>query len=376
MKKIILSALIFVVLLSGCSSTPKSDEDIKNKIMTYRQQIANLNSKIAELESQLGVDSSSIGGLLVDTMMVSSKHYEHYITVTANVDAENNALISPQMNGQVIAVYVQEGQTVSRGQLLAKINDDVLQSNLAQLETSLFLADTMYQKQKTLFDQNVISEVQYLQAKNQKETLEKNINVIKTQIAQTRITAPFSGIIDKVDIKVGELATPGRPVFQLVNLSSMIVMADASEKYLPYLNINDDVKITFPTYPDIKIDTKIYQKGNVIDPANRTFWLKIKFPNVDNKIKPNMLSTLTMKDYEADDVLVVPTNVLNKDINGWFIFIAKKENNEYVARKKYIEIGVSDNDNTIVENGLNQGDIVITKGFNQVSDGMKVSIYN
>lgn len=375
MKKTIIAAIVLVALLSGCSSS-NSREDIQNQIMSYKQQIANINKKIAELENQLGTDSLLNNNILVDTQIVRTSYYEHFITVTANVDAEKNALISPQMNGQIIGVYVQEGQTVRQGKLLAKINDDVLQSNLAQLQTSLFLADTMYQKQKMLFDQNVISEVQYLQAKNQKETLEKNIDVIKSQIAQTRIYAPFSGIIDKVDIKVGELATPGRAVFQLVNLNTMIVNADVSETYLPNLNIGNPVIITFPTYPDIKIDAKIFQKGNVIDPANRTFWLKIKFPNIDKKIKPNMLATLKMKDFEANDVLVVPTTILNKDINGWFLFVVNNENNEFIAHKKYVEIGVSDNDNTIIEKGINQGDIVINKGFNQVSDGMKVSINN
>jgi len=374
MKKILIIALMLIGITVGCKNEGQNSGDINNQIMTYKEQVAELNSKIKELESQVEIDSTGAGKLLVDTVVIKKRPFKHYITVTANVEAEKYALISPQMNGQVIKIYVQEGQRVSQGQLLAKLNDDVLQKNLAQLQTSLLLADTMYQKQKTLYDQKVVSEVQYLQAKNQKEALEKNIEVIKSQIAQAQIRAPFSGIIDKIDIKEGELASPGRAIFELVNLGSMISNADVSEKYLPSLNIGDNVTITFPTYPDIKIETKIYQKGNVIDATNRTFWIKFKYPNIKEQIKPNMLSIVQLSDYESKSDIVIPSNILNQDINGWYVFSLTLKDNSYVANKTYVEIGISDNENTIITKGLKEGDIVVSLGFNQITEGMEVKI--
>lgn len=364
---------MIIFALSSCNNQAKNTADVRNQIMDYKKQVADLNIKISELEEILENDSSSISSnLLVETKVVSKQHFEHYITVTANIDAEQNAIISPQMNGQIIKIYVKEGQRVTKGQLLAKLNDDVLQKNLSQLYTSLVLADTMYQKQKILFDQNVISEVQYLQAKNQKETLEKQIEVIKSQMYLSQIRAPFSGIIDNIFKKEGELAIPGQPAFQLVNLTTMKAIADVSEKHIPTLHIGSQVNITFPTYPDISIDTKVSQKGNVIDPVNRTFWLQVKFKNIDEQIKPNMLATLKLKDFEIDSVIVVPTSILNKDINGWFLYIAEQKDNELLAKKNYVEIGESDAKTTIIKNGLEEGDLIITKGFNQVSDGLKI----
>lgn len=376
MKKILVTLTIIIIALSSCNNQPQSPEEIREQIISYKQQVGDLNTKITELEAMLDDSLFVENNLTVETKIITVEHFEHYITVTANVDAEQNVFISPQMNGQITNVYVKEGQRVSKGQLLARINSDVLQKNLIQLQTSLSLADTMYQKQKTLFDQNVVSEVQYLQAKNQKETLEKNIDVIQSQLALSYIAAPFSGIIDKVNVDVGELASPGQPIFQLVNLNTMLAIADISEKHIPTLNIGDVVKVTFPTYQNIEIDTKVYQKGNVIDATNRTFWLKVRFPNIKEQIKPNMLATIKLKDFEADSVIVVPTSVLNKDIKGWFLFTVDKQNDENVAKKTYVEIGISDKNATIINKGLVQGDIIITKGYNLVSNGLKIQINN
>ncbi len=374
MKKIFLIAVL-TVIFAGCGNKPKSEQDIKNKIMEYKSQIVELNQKIEELNKMLGNDTLAVTHeFKVEVLPVSKKHFAHYVEVTGNVDAVDNALISPQTNGQITKIYVTEGQYVKKGQLLAKLNDEVLRNNLAQLQTSLLLADTMYQKQKSLYEQNVVSEVQYLQAKNQKETLEKNIEVIKSQIALSRITAPFSGVIDQIFKKEGEIAPPGQPLMQLVNLSKMEVTAQISENYLPDIELNNPVSISFPTYPDLKIDSKITFKGNVIDPVNRTFRVKVKFNNIENKIKPNMLAVVKFKDFEADSAIVVPTNTLSKDINGWFLFVLNKQDGKNIVEKRYVTIGISDDNNTLIKSGLQEGELIITKGNNLVKDGMIVNI--
>lgn len=375
MKKIFYIIFILFAIIISCNNESSKVDEIKNQISKYKQQITELNSKIKVLESQINTDSLKIDFLKVDTMIIKEEVYYHYISITSNVEAEKYAFISPQMNGQIVKIYVHEGQRVKTGQLLAKLNDDVLQKNLAQLRTNLFLADTMYQKQKILFEQKIVSEVQYLQAKNQKEALEKNIEIIKSQISQSQIRAPFSGIIDKIEVKEGELASPGRAIFQLVNLNTMFSTAEVSEKYLPVFNIGDKVLVNFPTYKDIKIETKIYQKGNIIDAKNRTFWLKIKYPNVKEKIKPNMLSVVEICDYKGEDDIVVPSEILNQDANGWYVFgLEKNKKDKYIANKKYVEIGISDDKRTVISKGLEPSDIVITSGHNQVAEAMEVQI--
>lgn len=373
MKKILISILTIAVLLAGCTGKSGNKDAINKKINLYEQKVADLNDKIAELKKQVGADSNEVG-LLVAVDTVKQRDFSSYINVVADIQAEDYAFISPQMNGQIIKIYVSEGQRVSQGTLLAKINDEVLQRNLAQLRTNLLLADSLYQKQKSLYEQNVISQVQYLQAKNQKDALEKNIDVVNTQIQQTNITAPFSGIVDRIDIQVGEIASPGKPIIQIVNLGSMYAKADVAENYLPYINIGDKAELNFPTYPDLKVTSTINQKGNIIDPSSRTFWVKIKFNNINEKIKPNMFANLTLKNFEAKNVIYVPSNILAKDITGWYVYIAKLEGNNYYAHKQYVKLGNADPNNTIITDGLSLGDLLITKGYNEVSENEKLTI--
>lgn len=377
MKKILIILSIAIISITGCKNENSSPKEIKAKILEYRTEISNLNKKIDELYAQLGEDTSvNINDLKVDVLAIQKQSFKHFVEVTGSVDAVNNSRISPQMNGQITKIYVNEGQKVSRGQLLVKLNAEVLKKNLAQLQTSLLLADTMYQKQKKLFNQKVISEVQYLQAKNQKETLEKNIDVINSQLALSVIRAPFSGIVDQIYVKEGEISMPGKPVIQLVNLSQMEVTADIPENYLPKINIGDKIKLRFQTYQDMKIESKISFKGNVINPVNRTFRIKAKFKNPNQKIKPNMLAVIHFNDYSTAKAIVVPSEILAKDVNGWYLFVAEKENNKTIARKRYVKIGISDIDKTIINSGLNENELVITKGFNLVKEGLKISVNN
>jgi len=374
MKKTFLIVFLVGIVLFGCKKEQNNPVKIKNQIVAYKMQIEELNAKIIKLESSLGEDTLINSLVKVEFVTVKTQKLERSIDITANVDAENNAMISPEMNGQITKIYVKEGQQVSKGQVLAKLNDEVLKNNLAQLQSSLLFADTMYQKQKKLYEQKIVSEVQYLQAKNQKETLEKNIDVIKSQIALSTIKAPFSGIVDRIYFKEGEIAAPGRAVFQIVNLTTMIATADISEKYLPKIKLGDVVKLNFPTYSDIEISSKIYQIGNVIDPTNRTFRIKIMFNNVQNKIKPNMLSVIQLVDYSSDNAIVLPSNCLIQDIAGWYVYIIEQKDNKNFARKKYVDVGVSTQNETEILNGLNEGDKIITKGYNQVKDGLEINL--
>ena len=372
MKKIFLIIAVFILTTTACHKKTKDPQAIRNQIMEYKAQITELNKKIDELYAQLGEDTTNLNDMLKVRVQTSEKqHFAHFVEVTGNVDAVNNALISPQLNGQIVKIYVKEGQHVSKGQILMKLNDEVLRKNLAQLQTNLILADTMFEKQKKLYEQNVISEVQYLKAKNQKESLEKNIAALQSQISMATVRAPFSGIIDRIFVKEGELAVPGRVAIQIVNLSKMEVTAEVSEKYLPKVNIGDKVTLTFQTYPDIEIKSSVNFKSNVIDPVNRTFRIKVQFNNIKNKIKPNMLAVVRFKDYEADSVIVVKTEILSKDINGWFLFVVDDNG---TVEKRYVKIGVSDQNSTVITEGLNAGEKYIIQGYNLVKDGMNVRV--
>jgi len=287
--------------------------------------------------------------------------------------AENIAFISPEMNGQIKNVYVKEGQFVKKGQLLISLNSAVIQSSISELKTALSLAKIMYEKQKTLWEQKIGKEIDYLQAKNQKEGLEAKLATTNAQLRMSKIYAPFSGIVDAIYSKKGEMATPGRKLIDFVNLNTMEVVAEISEKYLPHISKGDAVTINFPTYPELKKEAVIFRTANIINPANRTFKVFVKINNKDKKIKPFMIAELILSDYTGLD-FSVPSIIIKKDRKGEYVFVIKNSNNKTTAEKRYVKTGLHTGNNTIIKDGLNANENIIVDGYNLVNSGMEVQI--
>ena len=376
MKRTYYLIIIIGLLLSACGRPPvQTPEQIKEKIFSYKEEIAELNKKISDLEVKLKeTDTTNIDNAIsVSIKELTTEYFAHYFEATGEVEAVKEAYISPEINGQIKRIYVKEGDFVKKGQLLASLNSAVMYNNLAELEIQLVLADTLFQKQKQLWKQNIGSEVQFLQAKTTKESLERSIKTLKSQIAMSNVRAPFAGIVDRIFQKEGELGTPGMRIIQLVNLSTMYVKTDLSEKYLKDISQRDSIIITFPSYPDIKIRTTVYQKGNIIDQNNRTFTIKARINNIKNQIKPNLLAVIRLQDYNTPEAILVPTMIINQDINGFFLYCVKQnEKGKNMAKKTYVEIGRADNINTIITSGLQKGDRVIIGGYNLVRDGSEI----
>lgn len=373
MKKLIF--IITLGILAACSSkvdNPGNTEDIKNQIAEYKKQVIELNKKIKKLEKELqSTPDETIKGTPVSVKQLNSEEFNHYIEVNGVVEAINTAYISPEINGQVKKIYVKEGQHVKKGQLLIKINSSVTESSLKEIETSLELAKTVYIKQKQLWDKNIGSEIDYLRAKNNKEALESKLETLQAQLDMAMIKAPIDGIVDELMVKEGELAIPGMQMLQLVNLSTLYVNADVSEAYITKVKKGEMVLLEFPSYPDIVMKVPVYRIGNTVKSANRTFKVQLKIKNKNNQIKPNVLARIKINDFTAENALLVPSLIIKQDLKGSYVYIADDDN---LARKVYVETGLSYLGSTVITNGLSAGDKVIVKGYNQVSDGSKVQI--
>jgi RND family efflux transporter MFP subunit len=214
----------------------------------------------------------------------------------------------------------------------------------------------------------------YLTAKNNKESLESSLATLKAQINLSDIKAPFSGYIDDIYVKEGELAMPGMPIMQLVNLDELYINADASEAYITKIKKGDLVMVEFPSYPDIKVELPVHRIGNVVKPANRSFNIQVKMQNQNGLIKPNVVSMIKINDFSEEKALTVPTIIIKKDITGDYVYVASNKGDRLIAEKKYIESGPSYNDQTMVVKGLEPGQDVIVSGFNMVSDGIAVEV--
>ncbi len=367
---LILSISIFII---SCSSNNENISDA-DKLKEYKKQIEDLNLKVKEIEKT--AEAGDYTGLKIPVKVESivSSPFSHSFTAAGEIESIAEAFISPEVNGQIISIEVSEGEIVKKGELLAKLNTVIVDNNIVELEAQLTLAKTIYEKQSMLWEKNIGSERQYLEAKNAYTNLENKLVTLRSQRDMSFIKSPINGIVEDVLLKEGELAAPGSQLMQIVNIDELYVTVQLSEAYLPVIKKGDVVDIKFPSYPGLVYREPVYRTGNVINKQNRTFTVQIKVDNKDEKLKPYMLANVVINDYNAVETIVLPSIIIKEDMNGSFIYIIGKENLNDVAVKKYIQTGRSFKDKTEVIDGLSVGDIIITDGYNNVSKGAVVTI--
>ena len=313
-------------------------------------------------------------GVLIETKTLKTERFEHHITINCTVEAILEAFVSPETNGQIKKVHVHEGQRVKKGDLLVSLNSDAVRSGIDEVKSSLGLAVTVYERRKGLWEKNIGSEIQVLEARTSMESLQNRLKSLEAQLDMAEIRAPIDGIVDKIDRKEGELAMPGLELLQLVNLRQMRINAEMAETYLGRINEGDSVEVVFPTYTDRKIHTKIKRISNSINPKNRTVTIQVELDNEDESIKPNMMASLVMSDFIEDNALVVPAIIIKNDMQGHFVYVVEHKDGKTVAQKTYVKAGLTEQGQTMVVEGLEEGRQVIVAGYNQVSNGMPVKL--
>lgn len=372
--------VVSLVYLTSCDEQqqPNDIEQIKQQISEYKQLVVETNKKIASLEEEL----ERLGGVAVmenavpvSVSALAKQPFSHYVKVNGSVEAVNEATISPETNGQIKVIAVKKGERVTTGQVVARLNTSVIENNIREVETNLELAKTLYERQKNLWEQKVGSEVQFLQAKNNYESLQSRLKTLESQLETSVIKAPFKGIVDNIFAKEGELAMPGMPLMQIINLDTLYVNAEVSESFLSVVQPSEEVILRFPSYPGYEKNIRIHRIGNVINPENRTFRLQLLINNQQERFKPNMVASISFKSFSADSALVVPSILIKQDVQGYFVFTAKRNGNgNLFAHKVYIERGLDSEGKTMIKEGLKAGDLIIVNGHNQVTEGAPLNV--
>ena len=374
MKKLLIITSM-AVLASACNMN--SPEMLEQQLKKKKDQVRELNDQIASLEEQLSQNPVEVAATFLVPVTVKSmdpQPFEHYIEITGRLEAEEDAFISPEMNGQIDKIYVKEGQSVKKGQLLLSLNTSITESSIQEVKTGLELATKLYEKQKDLWDQKIGSEMQYLEAKNAREQAEARLATLEAQLDMARVRAPFTGLVETILLKEGELAAPGRQVIQMVSLNKLKLYGNISERYMTSIKKGDIVIVNFPDVKGLSVKIPIHRVGNVIDNTSRTFRIEMKINNRQKNLKPNMYSTIQVNNFKTASAFVVPSVSIKQDIKGNYLYVASKEEGEIKARKRYIETGLSFKDQTMIREGVSQGEEVIVRGFAQVSDGVNISV--
>ncbi len=358
MKRIIfICSAIFLISCGGKSI------DKKTELETLKKERVALNTKISALEAEVGSAAAANEVKNVGILEINESSFSNYLEVQGKIDAEDNVQVNPEAQGVVTAVFVSIGQNVGRGQVLAQIDDKVLRQNISELQTQLELATSLFQRQKNLWDQKIGTEVQYLNAKTQKEAAERRISTLRSQMSMYKIKAPISGTIDAMDLKVGQAVSPGMSAIRIINASKLKAKAQVAESYAGRVNQGDDVQVILPDIPDT-ISTKISFASKSIDPVSRSFNVEIKLPS-NRSYRPNMLSILKIIDYKNDKALIVPVNAIQKAENGDYLFIS--ENGK--AKRVNIQTGKVSDGKAEILSGIKAGDKVIVAGTEGLSPG-------
>ena len=374
----------FTIFLAACGSTTKEEkgelndkkvqlEKLKGEQKELSADIVALEKEIAKLDTSAGVKEKE---KLVTLSVLEPGRFTHYIDLQGRIDAENIAYVTPRgMGGMVTAVYVNEGQPVRKGQLLLRLDNSVGRRQLEQLQTQLSYAKDIYQRQQNLWNQNIGTEVQLLTAKNNVETLEKQIATAREQLAEANVYAQMSGIADQVSIKVGETFSPqtaSMSGIRIVNMNDLKVIAAIPENYLSRVKVGTNLLITLPEQNNDTLRAKVNVVGKVIDPNTRAFEIEARIPAGKN-LKPNQLAMVKIQDYVASTAISIPINTLQNDEKGKFVMVAVKENGKMIARKRAVGIGELYGDRLEVRSGLQIGDTLITEGFQGLYDGQLIT---
>ena len=312
---------------------------------------------------------------LVSVMTVKDTVFSHYLDIQGNVDTKENILIQPEFSGTLTSLTVKAGQKVAKGQILARVDDAGMSSQLANAENQYALAKTTYERQKNLWDQKIGSEIQYLQAQTQMISAQKGVAQIRAQLSKTVIRAPFSGTIDEVFVEKGQVIAPStQGLMRIVNLGNMFVSTSVPETYIGKLKVGDQVDV-YLTSLGKTYKGKVRQVANFINPNNRSFGIEVSVPNPENLLRPNQVAKLKITDYTSKNAVVVPTNVIQEDGKGdQYVYVVEGSNGKTGnAKKVIVTLGQSSDNVTEVLSGLSSNDVIVTEGVNSISDGMKLN---
>lgn len=368
-KTIFFIALVVIAVACG------KPADKKAELAKLKKERDAISLKIKALEAEIdGSDTTSKSKITpVAITEAAQSEFNHYLEVQGKVDGEDNIAVTAQMAGAITAVYVKEGDAVRKGQVLAQMDNSVLQQQIVNMKQQLAFATNLYVKQKALWDKQIGSEVQYLTSKNNKESLETNLAALNDQLEMTRIKSPINGSVEEVNLKVGQMASPGLPAVRVVNFSTVKVVAEIAEAYAPKVKPGNKVIVFFPDF-NTEIVSQVRFTSKYINPVNRTFQSEVRLGPSKVEYRANMMAVVKINDYQNPSAFTVPVTLIRETQAGKYIYVAKEEQGKLIARRLPVTVGSTYNGLAEIIKGITTGDKIITTGFNSLIDGELIQV--
>ncbi|MGR3811587.1 efflux RND transporter periplasmic adaptor subunit [Jiulongibacter sp. NS-SX5] len=374
MKKyaFLLIALAFATVSCG-EKDSNTLEGKKARLQELKAEISQLESEAKDLEGFISEAEPDTTERItyVKAMPIVATDFAHFVEANGRLEAVNNVFVSPQMGGALTKVFVTEGDYVKKGQKIATIDNSILRNSMNEIKIQLETAQTIFDRQKALWDQKIGTEIQYIQAKAQVESLLKRLATLEAQDAQNIVTAPISGYVDEVRMKAGEMSSPGLGIARIVNLSNLKVVAKIPDTYAGTIQKGDLIEISFPDLQKT-VNARLSFVSQTVDPVTRTFTAEAKIP-YDKQLKPNLNAQIKIKDQARSAAVVVDRNLVQNTERGTIVYVAETRDGEQVAASREVTTGLSYGGDIEITSGIAAGDVIITEGYQDLVDGEKIS---
>ncbi len=354
---------------------PKDLGSMKSLLSESKQAQLQLEQLIEKLENDIDEkDTTKIKTISVTAVKTEKKDFKSYAEIQGSVRSERSTMASSETGGRLVQMTWEEGQYIKKGDLVARLDLEAVDKQVAELEKRLELATTVYQRQKRLWDQNIGSEIQFLEAKNNMESLQKAIDAVKFQKTKAEVYSPASGVIDRVMVSQGEMAGPGAPILMIMNTGRVKVVAGVPEKYLKNVKRGDRVTVKFPSIEEEK-KAKVSLIGRTVNAANRTFDVEVTMSNPGGILKPNLLAMMMINDETIKDAIMVPEELIRQDLGGNnYIYVVENGEDGDMVKKILIETGPSDEGMVVIQSGLEGEELIIAKGGRGLSEGQLIDV--
>ncbi len=381
--------ILLITVIIGCNSSGSISieslienndlDELKKRKDEYVDAMNAMKLELNEINSGIAFLDENERLALVSKYEIKEQVFTSYIEAQANLKTRKNILILPEFQGTLEKIYVDEGQNVSKGKLLAEINDSGLKEQLDQLIIQRDFAKENYERIQRLWENNIGSEIQFLKSKSDFESIQKGVDQMRDMLSKTKIYAPFTGVVDEIIANQGSNLIPGiTNILRLVNLEDVYAEAFVSEKYISSISNGTEAIVKIPLL-NKEIKSKVTQTGNFIDPNNRTFRIEIPVDNSDRRIKQNLDAKIKINIYKKDNAVVIPLRIIREDAEGKnyiYLMDEDKKDDVYITRKAIIRIGNKSNTDAEVIEGLNFGEIIVLEGANLVEDVQRVKLIN
>lgn len=290
-------------------------------------------------------------------------------TFSGTMEESTGSTLSFPVAGTIQSVMVSEGQRVSKGDLIATLNEASLRDAHDAAAATLEQAEDAYRRMKQLYDSHSLPEMQWVEAQSKLKQAQSVERIAAKNLSDGRLYAPFSGAISEKSVEVGHNVVPGQPVVRLVTINQVKVCVSIPENEIAHINIGQMVNISVSALNGKRFSGKIVEKGIMAHPLSRSYEVKAIIGNPSGELMPGMICTMSIDNGKTNSAIILPISVIQTDErNRTFVWV----NDNGKARKKIVQTGLLTRNGVVVSSGISGGDEVIVEGQQKVSEGMDI----